>query len=248
MPGRCALIFALSLPLLSSAQAQRRTQLGVQAGAGLSWTQQRGAAPPSSWQRPSGQVGMVAETRLSNQLALQYGLGIALKAYRSYSDGVFNQGTADEVRLQATTTTHLTYAQVQAVAVFAPAGLSRGVRLLLGGYGSMGVWGRSSDDLTETRPTESRSYGSNYRLRFGYSGGSGGGFGLLGGGGSADIRPFDAGLLGGVGYRRGAVQVAACYEWGLGQLLPGYLERRFHYQAYLRGASLTATYYLPATK
>ncbi|WP_426493029.1 outer membrane beta-barrel protein [Hymenobacter sp. 102] len=228
--------------------AQSRTRWGVQAGGGIGWVRLQGQAPYATSARPTWQAGLLAETHLSPHWSLQYGLGGALKGFRlqeAYSyDATDELGRPVPGYYQSQDAYRLTYLQAHALLVYRPSAADNGWQLLLGGYAGMGVRGRYRYRYTDTWGNLTRNAAGRHRLVYGYTPGSGGGFGILGSSPSADIRPFDTGLQVGSGYSWRNLQVQAVYQIGLLPLLPNYLARQLEHQAYLQGTSVTLSYFL----
>ncbi|MET4106674.1 outer membrane beta-barrel protein [Hymenobacter sp. UYP22] len=241
---------SLLLGLLTgtAARAQHRTQYGVQAGGGAGWVHLRGQALYATRARPTWQLGVVAETRLASHWALQYGLGGAMRGYRLREDVTYEadqKGVPTVGRYRSQDAYRLTYLLAHTLLVYQPAGAGNGWQLLVGGYAGLGMRGRYRYQYTDSWGNITRAAAGRQRLVYGYRSGSGRGFGILGGGSSADIRPIDAGLQVGGGYCWQRVHVQACYQASLTPLLPGYLERQLQHREYLRGATISLSYFLP---
>ncbi|OON66208.1 outer membrane beta-barrel protein [Hymenobacter sp. CRA2] len=225
-----AAIFALTT--ITYAQAQGH--FGLRAGYNAAWfTGQLDYQPQQRYHLEHGlQVGLTYTQpfgRLAVQPALLFthqGSRATMREEQTTSQGPYVREYRQRFRLN--------YVALQLPVVYTPSE-NHGWQLFAGPYVARGVSGKFDGNFQATlngAPIE--TWGGTGGVRFATDGSSY----------YTSVSPWDAGLLGGVGYRRGPVQVQAGYSHGFLNRLTKTIASPSDWQEHQRSVFLTLTYFL----
>lgn len=193
------------------------------------------------------QVGMVINLQWGNW-AFQPALLFSQKGVKQTVAVEFS-GSGYSIREDINVTSRINYLELPLNAVYTLGG-DTGFQLFAGPYLALGMGGKATytDQATATSNGNSENYSENGTVGYTFANqfadpnsSSGSSSNIF-----ATARRFDAGVAGGVGYRRGPVQAQLGYSLGLLNVQPDYPAsyRMANETGYHRSLQLTATYFV----